>query len=260
MRLLDTEKLRLCEFADDAIPPYAILSHTWAREEVTLQDLLIGSSTQAAGFEYIWIDTCCIDKTDKAELSEAINSMYRWYQEALVCFAYLEDVCSTEDSSSLASQVSKSRWFTRGWTLQELIAPRKVHFIARDRVMLGTRISLLSIISDVTRIPVRFLLGDDIKNASIGQRLSWAAGRKTTKTEDMAYCLLGILRIHMPLLYGEREHAFIRLQEELMKAYDDQSILAWQSSSYLRSGSITRAFTCRYRLCRQMKSLNILQS
>ncbi|KAK3346002.1 heterokaryon incompatibility protein-domain-containing protein [Lasiosphaeria hispida] len=239
MRLLKTGSIELREFTDDQVPPYAILSHTWSAEEITLRDLQENhavankkgyekikrccSVAGAKGFEYVWVDTCCIDKTSSAELSEAINSMYRWYEEAGECYAYLADVPSKVE-------FSKSRWFTRGWTLQELIAPSTVIFFNEDWEALGTKESLRQAISDCTRIPVGILLGeDDLEMFSIAQKMSWAARRETTRVEDRAYCLLGIFGIHMPLIYGEKETAFIRLQEEIMKISDDHSLFAWRS-------------------------------
>jgi hypothetical protein len=233
-------------FGDD-IPDYAILSHTWGTdtEEVTYRDMIegtgknkvgyekiwfCGEQARRGGFDYIWIDTCCIDKTNNIELSEAINSMFRCYQEAKVCFAYLADVPSGEDPAVLDSSFSKSRWFTRGWTLQELIAPPIVVFFAKNWERIGDKKGLQSAISRITSIPTKFLLGvDNIDRASIAQRMSWASGRQTTKMEDIAYCLLGIFGMHMPLLYGEGMNAFLRLQEEIIKASDDQSIFAWRS-------------------------------
>ena len=163
-------------------------------------------------------DLCCIDKTSSAELSEAINSMYRWYQESGVCYAYLADVPP--------NAFSKSRWFTRGWTLQELIAPSTVIFLDQKWQEIGTKSSLQRVISEITGIPTDILLGGDLEDASIAQRMSWASKRETTRVEDAAYCLMGIFSIHMPMLYGEGERAFIRLQEEIMRVSDDHSLFA----------------------------------
>src|SRR6266702_4059585 len=158
MRLLNTGNFEVKSFEDDEVPPYAILSHTWDEEEVTLQDMEgtravnkkgyekvkhCCSVASANGFEYVWIDTCCIDKASSAELSEAINSMYLWYQEAKECYAYLADVPSK-------SKFSGSRWFTRGWTLQELIAPSTVMFFDEEWKKLGTKETLRQDISDCT--------------------------------------------------------------------------------------------------------------
>ncbi len=157
------------------------------------------------------------------ELSEAINSMYRWYQEADVCYGYLADVPSKAGFSG-------SRWFTRGWTLQELIAPSTLIFFDEKWVELGTKASLQKDISDCTGIPISILSGDDdLETFSIAQRMSWAAKRETSRIENCAYCVLGIFGINMPLIYGERETAFIRLQEEIMRISDDHSLFAWKS-------------------------------
>ncbi|XP_014552615.1 hypothetical protein COCVIDRAFT_47896, partial [Bipolaris victoriae FI3] len=244
MRLLQIrgcDELSLVERLPDDLPPYAILSHTWgpSNEEVTYQDLLDGRGKekvgyrklilcgrQAAqeGFQYFWVDTCCIDKTSSAELSEAINSMYSWYQSAGVCYAYLADI-GPEDS------FSTSKWFTRGWTLQELLAPEEVIFFDKSWSILGNRAGLGEEISECTRISVSVLSqAEPVETFSVAQRMSWAAERKTTRIEDIAYCLLGIFNINMPLIYGEGENAFIRLQEEILKISDDHSIFAWRST------------------------------
>ncbi|KAF1970589.1 HET-domain-containing protein [Bimuria novae-zelandiae CBS 107.79] len=233
--------LALKNAIDEEIPPYAILSHTWGAdtEEVTLEDLANGTGKDKPGYakirfcgeqarldtlQYFWIDTCCIDKRSSAELSEAINSMYRWYQGANVCYAYLADVPSK-------TKFSGSKWFTRGWTLQELIAPSKVIFLDEEWNKLGTKTSLRQSVSDCTGIPGGVLSdSDSLENVSIAQRMSWAAKRKTTRLEDRAYCLMGIFGINMPLLYGEGERAFLRLQEEIMRISDDHSLFAWRSS------------------------------
>ncbi|PSN65193.1 HET-domain-containing protein [Corynespora cassiicola Philippines] len=244
MRLIHTEtkEMRIFEYPD--IPRYAILSHTWGDSEISLQDfesnrrdyktsgwakLNEGCRIAAeSGFDYFWIDTCCIDKTNSVELSEAINSMFYWYQEAAACFAYLSDMPAGTVVSGLDSSFSRSKWFTRGWTLQELLAPSDVIFLAEDWTVIGHRSKLAPLIAEITGISTGFLLGHDLDEASVAMRMSWVSKRKTTKEEDIAYCLLGIFGIHMPLLYGEREFgAFRRLQEEIMKTSDDQSIFAW---------------------------------
>jgi hypothetical protein len=163
----------------------------------------------ADGFEYLWLDTCCIDKTSSSELSEAINSMYKWYQNAEVCYVYLSDVASYEDPRELESNFVRSRWFTRGWTLQDLIAPSTVIFFADDWQEIGTKPSLQEVISAITGINANILLGDDLESASVTQRMSWASKRKTARSEDLAYCLLGIFGVNMPMLYGEGERALL---------------------------------------------------
>ena len=253
MWLLNTSTLQLHSFMNDSKRPYyAILSHTWGPEEISFQDIQ-GSHdqiktkvgyvkvqrccTQAAsdGFEYVWIDTCCIDKTNSAELSEAINSMFRWYREAVECYAYLVDVRSIEstydtDNGQLFYLFEDSRWFTRGWTLQELLAPSTVLFFNSDWQELGTRASLHSEISRCTGIPSSVLLPNNkgIGSFSVAQRMSWAAKRQTARLEDIAYCLLGIFDVSMPLVYGEGLKAFSRLQLEIMKTSADHSIFAWR--------------------------------
>lgn len=223
---------------------------------------------------------CSIDKTSSAELSEAINSMYRWYQEAHICYAYMADVTlelpqasdsmsasfTTYSSTSgrstplpghksdgsingkipirtipsllrdydkLPRTFENSRWFTRGWTLQELIAPPLVEFYAHDWQEIGTKYSLRNVISKVTGIDIRVLEGADPSTCHVAERMSWAANRQTTRVEDEAYCLLGIFKVHMPLIYGEGRRAFYRLQKEIMKTTEDYTMLAWGLSKFL---------------------------
>ncbi|KFA71871.1 hypothetical protein S40288_07721 [Stachybotrys chartarum IBT 40288] len=247
MRLINVETLRPQEFLDDQIPAYAILSHTWGSdlEEITLRDVeqgninksgagsakLRGCCEQARmdGSKYVWVDTCCINKSDLVELSEAINSMFRWYKKASVCYAYLSDVPSNQNPRDDSSHFRASRWFKRGWTLQELLAPERLVFYSSDWRPLGTKTQLSAVIESITGIPRLFLKGiNDLRSASVAQRMAWAAQRDTKRKEDLAYCLLGIFGITMPMLYGEGgSQAFVRLQKEIMRDTKDHSILAW---------------------------------
>ncbi|KAE9363973.1 HET-domain-containing protein, partial [Stipitochalara longipes BDJ] len=252
MRLINLHTLELREFIDSERPPYVILSHTWGAEEVTLQQLQPDASTHIPflqykegylkvrnfaregrqnGFEWGWVDTCCIDKTSSAELSEAINSMYRWYEEADSCYAYFSDVprldSEGQPESSLEQQFAASRWFTRGWTLQELLAPSSVVFYLNNWTVYGTKGSLRKEISIITCIPEEAIKEPEMTNFTVGQRISWVSRRQTTRPEDLSYCLLGILGVNMPMLYGEGSRAFIRLQEEVLKISTDSTIFAW---------------------------------
>ena len=247
MRLINVETLELEEFFGRPAPAYSILSHTWEsdRDEVSFSEFkqrfvkgdtrpakLVGccAQTKNDGLKYAWVDTCCINKDSSTELSEAINSMFQWYANASICYAYLSDVPGTEgDVRAHSSVFAASRWFTRGWTLQELLAPREVRFYNAAWRILGTRSKLLMPLEEITGIPYPYMLGlTALREASIAQRLSWAAKRVTKRKEDMAYCLLGIFGITMPLIYGEGDQAFRRLQEEIAKRWsDDDSILAW---------------------------------
>jgi len=230
------------EFVGDNIPPYAILSHTWGKddEEVTFKDLVDCTGKSKAGYakiqfcghqiacdglQYFWVDTCCIDKSSSAEITEAINSMFRWYCEAYRCYVYLSDVsinASNENDQSSQftweSAFRKSRWFTRGWTLQELIAPASVEFFSLEGRRLGDKKSLERQVHEITGIAIQALRGEPLSNFSVNERMSWATKRKTKRKEDEAYCLLGIFDIHMPLIYGEGKKAFSRLSEEIDKS------------------------------------------
>ena len=174
------------------------------------------------GYRYIWIDSCCIDKSSSSELSEAINSMYKWYALADVRYAYLADVPPGDDHHAEESRFRESRWFTREWTLQELIAPVNVVFLSQDWAPIGSKHALGGLVEDVTSINHRALLHlEPLDKFSVAQRLSWAARRKTTREEDRAYSLLGIFDINMPTLYGEGNRAFRRLQEQVMQRIPD---------------------------------------
>ena len=245
MRLLNVHTLDISEFFDDDIPEYSILSHTWGPEEGTFQQWTTHPSPASSpnrGFkkiisacklsredriDYIWVDTVCINKVNNVELDEALNSMWAWYRDAKVCYACLEDF-EYVPSKSLFSGLAASRWFTRGWTLQELLAPRLVKFCDRTWTVFGTKASLSREISKITGIGGNVLeAASKIKRESVAQRMSWLANRRTTRREDMAYCMLGIFDISMVPIYGEGKKAFVRLQEEVMKSFNDQTIFCW---------------------------------
>ncbi|TBU55771.1 hypothetical protein BD310DRAFT_670063 [Dichomitus squalens] len=183
---------------------------------------------RAEGYRYIWIDSCCIDKASSSELSEAINCMYAWYAGADVCYAYLADVASVETPRSKWSPFGRSRWFKRGWTLQELIAPNDLRFLSREWEFIGSKHDLARVLEEITGISEEALRHEmALDEFSVAQRLSWASQRQTGRVEDQAYSLMGIFGINMPTLYGEGEGALRRLQEEIMRRTPDQSLFAW---------------------------------
>lgn len=186
---------------------------------------------RSRGLEYFWLDTCCIDKTSSAELQEAINSMYQWYQRAAYCVVYLEDQSRRFDLEwsrrVFQDMLERSRWITRGWTLQELIAPRVVVFYDSNWRALCGKSDALSEIEELTGIPRYVLATGDLRQSSVAQKMSWAAGRTTTRSEDVAYSLMGLFDVHMPMLYGEGTKSFRRLQEEIIRTTPDDSIFAW---------------------------------
>lgn len=255
MYLLATtsDPLRLMRFHGQ-VPEYVILSHTWGEEEeeVSFQELQNGTGKSKAGyqkikncckqaasdgFRFAWIDTCCIDKTSSAELSEAINSMYQWYKDSRICYAYLEDVDGVQDGAQFLPVLGMPKWFTRGWTLQELIAPSVVEFYSKDWTEIGTKLSLAETITSLTGIPPDALQGGNISRFNFAEKMSWASRRSTTREEDKAYCLMGLFNINMPLLYGEGSRAFIRLQEEILKRSEDYTMFAWADFGfYSKSG------------------------
>ncbi|CAK7245122.1 MAG: hypothetical protein STHCBS139747_006691 [Sporothrix thermara] len=269
MRLINTKTLELEEHFNN-IPPYAILSHTWGDGEVSFTDWKnLETARQKPGFrkieltcqqaaydeyDYAWVDTNCIDKTSSSELSEAINSMFAWYRDAQVCYVFLKDVTVSGDTGILPGSTSpngrhkkylsdpevrrafkNSAWFTRGWTLQELLAPSKVQFYSSEWLPLGTKDSERHLIADITHIEKDYIKRpEDVYTASVARRMSWMANRRTTRVEDTAYCLLGLFGIHMALLYGEGHRAFLRLQEEIIRVSNDQTIFCWQASDRSR--------------------------
>lgn len=188
--------------------------------------------------KWIWIDTCCIDKSSSAELQEAINSMYRWYWNAEVCLVYLSDIArptlhKRNTASEFAREAFKTcRWTKRGWTLQELLAPANCRFYLQDWSYMGGKVEFYEELSDATGIPIPVLEERRlVQEVSVAERMSWAAYRETTRSEDIGYCLLGLFDIQMPLLYGEGEKAFIRIQEEILKTTDDHSLFAWSATT-----------------------------
>ncbi|KAK4169557.1 hypothetical protein QBC43DRAFT_307975 [Cladorrhinum sp. PSN259] len=256
MRLLNTSTLELCEFDISVAPRFAILSPTWGDDEITFDDMCgdrgaiehrkgfqkIASFCQKAqesGFDHGWIDTCCIDKRSSAELSEAINSMYRYYAESAICFIHLADVELGGDQH-VPDMVLNSRWFTRGWTLQELIAPslRCVFDAAWTPI---TFTNMEEELAAAAKVPTKVLRDNSLVGSfCVAERMHWASKRQTTREEDIAYCLMGLFDIHMPTIYGEGgQKAFRRLQVEIMQTSFDQTLFAWRAP-YDSSGLLAR--------------------
>jgi hypothetical protein len=257
MWLVNCTTLKLEYFIGSNIPKYTILSHTWEEEEVTFHELdqhhpgnlelpearlrqLIYDTTPKGyhkiwetcfkarkhGFQYAWIDTCCINKDSSAELTESINSMFQWYQNAEECYVYLSDLPS---KTSAKEGFPKCKWFTRGWTLQELIAPKKVLFYDQAWKCVGSKTMFCDMISKITNIDKGVLRGTTLAwDFPTATRMSWAARRQTTRVEDIAYCLLGIFQVNLPMIYGEGINAFFRLQEEIVRHNNDLTIFTWE--------------------------------
>lgn len=252
MRLINCRTLTLETFEHSEAPPYAILSHTWGDDEVLFQDFLLPhvreakhgwrkielTCRQAAadGLSHAWVDSCCINKESSSELSESINSMFRWYAHSRHCYVFLSDYHLPPNSEG--PHLRASKWFTRGWTLQELIAPPRLSFFDADWKFIGTKRDLAQDVTECTRIDLSILTATSVEDIRIGldectvaKRMSWAARRQTKRPEDLAYCLLGVFDLSMPMLYGEGERAFTRLQEMIIQETNDMSIFAWQTSS-----------------------------
>lgn len=251
MEIEDDGQIRLTKELNKDIPPYAILSHTWGddHDEVKFSDLAENRAGMKKGFkkikfcreqaakdglEYFWIDSCCINQDSLPELTRSINSMFRWYRNAEKCYVYLSDVQfkpieTSGDSFTWEAAFNSSRWFTRGWTLQELIAPRVIEFFSEEGRWLGDKQSLEAQLSAITNIPSAVFRGNALSNYPVEERFSWVATRETKLEEDKAYCLLGLFAIHLPLIYGEgEEHAFRRLRREIKgsaRLYDTRTRL-----------------------------------
>ena len=286
-------RARVLEFGDDEVTKYAILSHRWIEQEVEYDEIvklakmdmenrdeirqrdgyrkILDSCMQAEkdGYEWLWVDTCCIDKGRSAELSLAINSMYRWYENAKVCYAYLHDVL--DPSFPVARNNERyatgwPEWFLRGWTLQEMIAPSNVQFFNKKWQAIGDKRTLAPILKNITGVPEPILTrGLPGNRPCVAQIMSWAANRTTTQVEDRAYSLMGLLDVNMPMLYGEGKYAFHRLQLEIMRKSNDQSIFAWgwgnQSLFAWRWGEVrTRCILaddpCFFRGCDEMELMD----
>jgi hypothetical protein len=272
MRLLRIEhggNFNQVEFVGQDIPRYAILSHTWGADadEVTFEDLQNGAGrgkpgynkisfcgTQAAkdGLEFFWVDTCCINKSSSAELSEAINSMFRWYQNAAKCYALLTDI-------AISTPIRDSKWFTRSWTLQELLAPKSVEFFSADGSPMGNRRSLEQAINEITGISIRALQGNSLAQFGIAERISWAEKRVAKREEDTAYSLLGLFDISMPVIYGEgRKRAFNRLLREI--EYFSSAYYPIRSMGEAQTGGTTSSSFNSYGSGPQFNSISGIQN
>jgi tetratricopeptide (TPR) repeat protein len=255
MRLLhfdEVGRLVLTNFRGKSIPPYAILSHRWSDSEILIEDILNKTyKKKEEGYrklqfcaeravqdelQYFWIDTCCIDRWNNNERSKAINSMFRWYKNATRCYVFLPDVSVSTaiepvQRSDWEASFRASAWFTRGWTLQELIAPATVEFFSREGHRIGDKVSLDQLLHDITGIPLAALRSCPLHEFSTSERRRWVENRRTKEEEDIVYCLLGILGLSMPTAYGEgQESARSRLQAELEGASDAPSIIPFSQN------------------------------
>ena len=280
-------RTKVLEFCDDEATEYAILSHRWidptevdyeemvdlAKVDRQEQDEIRGhqgytkivdtcKQAKQDGYQWLWIDTCCIDKRSSAELSEAINSMYRWYANAKICYAYLHDF----DGFSIPTETDKKKypksngwpeWFSRGWTLQEMIAPRNLQFFNKDWQPIGNKKRFARDLQWITGVPTHILAnGLEGNRPCVAQIISWAACRTTTRVEDRAYSLMGLLDVNMPMLYGEGKKAFHRLQLEIIRSSNDQSIFTWGHMKYVRIGSVLADDPSAFEGCSDVKQLS----
>lgn len=257
LKFNDQEEPSLVDYYGSNVPLYGILSYTWGSEEVTYEELKQGTGTNKTGYEkirfcakrsdldglrYFWIDTCCINRANFTELSEAINSVFKWYRKAARCYVYLSDVPDPNDpSSTIESAFLSSRWFKRGWTLQELIAPASVHFFSQTGELLGSKQSRIQQVYQITGIDIEALQGKCLSKFSIDKRIPWARGRETTIEEDAAYCLLGIFGIYMSLIYGKgQQSAMDRLRRKVQKSLR-LALLGSNHTSWLTESALDRS-------------------
>ncbi|KAL0934980.1 HET domain-containing protein [Colletotrichum truncatum] len=295
MWLINTKSLALVKVSEPSSTKYAILSHTWEGDEITFQEFRdlepqearqkVGYTkivktcelAQERGLDFAWVDTCCIDKSNSAELNEAINSMFAWYKNSTVCFVHLSDLKTPEDHllprllstketglehsfPCSQSNFGACRWFTRGWTLQELIAPDHVEFFDSQWTQFSQKKDCVDILAEITGISQSVLeSSSNLRQIPIAVKMSWAAHRETKHVEDRAYSLLGIFDINMPIMYGEGPGAFRRLQEEISKESNDLSLFAWRSPLPSSEGSqVFRGIFARspseFSNCSQMQS------
>ena len=279
-------RCKVLEFRDDNTTAYAILSHRWVEDtEVDYEEMVglakmdveerdeirqrlgyrkIWDTCQQAkkdGYEWVWVDTCCIDKRSSAELSEAINSMYRWYENSRVCYAYLHDILDPSFPTRSNKDIYPNsngwpEWFSRGWTLQEMIAPRDVQFFNKHWGPIGDKPCLAAMLEYITRVPQRILThGLTGNRPCVAQIMSWAANRMTTRVEDRAYSLMGLLDVNMPMLYGEGQKAFHRLQLEIIRSSNDQSIFVWDLGGEWTGNILANDPKC-FERCSAMELMN----
>ncbi|KAK1519196.1 hypothetical protein CPAR01_15634 [Colletotrichum paranaense] len=262
MRLLSTKTTKLEVFHLENAPPYAVLSHLWEHDEVLFQDMgdlsraarrggflkiqLACAAAERQGLGHIWIDTCCVDKDSEAERNEAVEFSFRIFKSAAVCIAYLSDVRS--ESAMLAEYTSvadpfldnnlegkfrhtfkRSRWFTRSWTLPELVAPPGLLFYSHGWELIGTRSQLREHLFDITGVDTFVLQGGDLAKVSVARKMFWATSRNAYRLEDIAYSLAGLFGVEMIPIYGEGNvRAFLRLQEHIAKTVPDPTLFAWR--------------------------------
>ncbi|CZR59826.1 uncharacterized protein PAC_09720 [Phialocephala subalpina] len=259
MWLLSTTTLQLEYVNSSKEHSYAILSHTWEDEEVTLQEMAhLDQARRKKGFskiewtcrlalergiQYAWVDTCCIDKSSSAELTEAINSMFKWYKDSTVCFAFLSDLPPSDPMSKTkklpTDEFRRCRWFTRGWILQELIAPEAIEFYDQSWTLRGDKSSSKPQLFEITGIDSEVLVDSDkLSTIPVARRMSWVSMRQTTRVEDLAYCLFGIFDVNLPLIYGEGLKAFIRLQEGIHGDQQFRGIFARSPYEFRNCGSL----------------------
>ena len=279
-------RAKVPQFGGDEVMEYAILSHRWIEQEVDYNEIvelakvnkeerteirqrdgyrkILQGCEQAKkdGYKWLWIDTCCIDKRSSAELSEAINSMYRWYENSRICYAYLHDLPGSSlptarNNERYAKSNGRPEWFSRGWTLQEMIAPKDVQFFNKDWRPVGDKRALSPILEEITRVPQNILKeGFSSNRPCVAQIMSWAANRTTTRVEDRAYSLMGLLDVNMPMLYEEGKKAFHRLQLEIIRTSNDHSIFAWGCNLNVRPGSVLADDPSFSRDCDTMELMN----
>ncbi|KAG0701294.1 hypothetical protein DFH29DRAFT_852779 [Suillus ampliporus] len=242
---------------EEAVAKYfnwVMLSHKWESKEPLMHDIhdkvvydldpggtvvklqTFCKVTRDAGHRRAWSDTCCTDQNNNVELQRSVNSMFVWYRNSALTIVYLSDVPPSSKSGALAD----STWNTRGWTIQEFLAPNVVLFYQVDwNPYLNDSspdhkesVAIMQELKDATCIDAQALVAFRPGMRGARQKLQWASTRVTTLQEDIAYSLFGIFGIHLPVIYGEmKQNALGRLLQEIVAQSGDITALDWVGKS-----------------------------
>ncbi|KAG2353482.1 heterokaryon incompatibility protein-domain-containing protein [Suillus spraguei] len=233
---------------------YVMLSHRWEGTEPLLHDIQgkvvydldpVGGiaklqsfceTARDKGYRWAWVDTCCIDQTNNVEVQQSVNSMFIWYRHSTLTIIYLSDVPPSSQPGALAN----SAWNTRGWTVQEFLAPRLVLFYQKDwSPYLDDRspnhkdsLVIMKEMGDATGIDAQALIAFRPGMRDAREKLQWVSARVTTWQEDIAYSLFGIFGVRLPVIYGEKKQSALgRLLQEVVAQSGDISALDWVGES-----------------------------
>lgn len=246
MWLINTSTLELHEFSRST-PSYATFSYVTDENEASFEDLAQAQKDRCkdsikiieracdqariAGYEWLWNHAACVDKRSCAAQSEAINSLPRIYRDCEHSIVYLEDLYHDQfEDEQIGERLAACRWIKNIWAIPQIVFPREVYFYSSDWSQIGTKRSLLPHLSSIIGIDQPALEHwGCLEDYSIARRMSWASEMTAFRTEDLAYALLGLFDVGMPIIYGEGGKAFLKLQEEIIRDTDDFSLLAWDN-------------------------------